>query len=65
MNELDVVKLIRPFKGLEVGIKGTIVHKYNSHNFEVEFFDQNNESIDVFTIESSYLELVWKFNEIK
>ena len=43
MNELDCVKLIKPFKELKVGTKGCIVLKYTENDFEVEFFDENNE----------------------
>ena len=43
MNELDCVKLIKPFKELKVGTKGSIVVKYTENDFEVEFFDENNE----------------------
>ena len=50
MNELDCVKLIKPFKELKVGTKGCIVVKYTENDFEVEFFDDNDETIDVYTI---------------
>ncbi len=59
MNELDCVRLIKPFKGLKVGTKGCIVLKYNETNFEVEFVDENNETIDVYTISREYLEVYW------
>ena len=63
MNELDVVKLIKDFKNIKKGTLGTIVHKYDKHNFEVEFIDDNKETIDIYTIDDSYLECVWKFKE--
>ena len=50
MNELDCIKLIKPFKDLKVGTKGCIVVKYTENDFEVEFFDENDETIDVYTI---------------
>ena len=62
MNELDIVKLVKPFKPLKVGIQGTIVLKYSDNDFEVEFFDENGESIDVVTISKKYLELVTKYS---
>lgn len=62
MNELDIVKLVKPFKSLKVGIQGTIVLKYSDNDFEVEFFDENGESIDVVTISKKYLELVTKYS---
>lgn len=65
MDELNCVKLIKPFKNLKVGTKGTIVLKYTENDFEVEFFDDNHETIDVYTITSDYLEVYWKASEHK
>ena len=59
MNELDCVKLIKPFKELKVGTKGCIVVKYTENDFEVEFFDENDETIDVYTISKEYLDVYW------
>ena len=57
MNELDCVRLTQPFEGLVAGAKGTIVHKYNDDDFEVEFFDASGETIGVYTISNDYLEV--------
>ena len=65
MEELDCVKLIKPFKDLKVGTKGCIVLKYNDDDFEVEFFDDNDNTIDVFTISKEYIEVYWKISEHK
>lgn len=59
MNELDCLKLIKPFKELKVGTKGCIVLKYTENNFEVEFFDENDETIGVYTISREYLDVYW------
>lgn len=59
MELFDCVKLIKPFEDLKVGTKGAIVEKYNDDNFEVEFFDENGDTIDVFTISKEYLEVYW------
>ncbi len=40
MEELQCVKLIKEFKGLPIGTKGTIVLKYTENDFEVEFLIQ-------------------------
>lgn len=61
----DCVILIKPFENLKVGMKGAIVEKYNDHDFEVEFFDDNGETIDVYTISADYLEVYWKASEHK
>ena len=65
MEELDCVKLIKPFKDLKVGTKGCIVLKHNDDDFEVEFFDDNDNTIDVFTISKEYIEVYWKISEHK
>lgn len=57
MNELDCVKLIKPFKELKVGTKGCIVLKYTENDFEVEFFNENDEIIDIYIISRDYLDV--------
>ena len=56
MDELQCVKLIKEFEGMPIGTKGTIVLKYTENDFEVEFFDDNGETIGVYTIEGEYIE---------
>lgn len=58
MKELDVVRLISEFNGLPAGTRGTIVLEYDGTHFEVEFFDNDGETIDVFTTPASALEVV-------
>lgn len=59
MNELDCVKLIKPFKELKVGTKWCIVLKYTENDFEVEFFNENDETIDIYIISRDYLDIYW------
>lgn len=33
--------------------------KIYGNDFEVEFFDENNETIDVYTVSRDYLEVYW------
>ncbi len=63
MNELDSVKLNKDFQNISNGTEGVIVHKYNNKNFEVEFFDNNGDTIDVVTISKEYLDLIEKYND--
>lgn len=56
---------IKEFENLQIGTKGVIVKKYDETNFEVEFFNENGQSIDVYTISSEYLEVYWKASEHK
>ncbi len=58
MKELDIVKLTKEFNGLKVGTEGTIVLEYDGSYFEVEFFDDNNDTIGVFTTPVELLETV-------
>lgn len=56
MKEYELVTLKKDFEGLKKGTKGTIVLKYNEENYEVEFFDDNNDTIGVYTIDISYID---------
>ena len=56
MEELECVKLKKAFEGMPIGTKGTIVLKYTEEDFEVEFFDENGDTIDVCTIKGEYIE---------
>lgn len=58
MKELDVIKLIEDFSGIPAGTKGTIVLEYDGTHFEVEFVDENGDTIDVVTTPSKLLELI-------
>lgn len=63
MELFACVKLIKPFEDLKIGTKGAIVEKYDESNFEVEFFDDKDETIGVYTISSDFLEVYWKESE--
>lgn len=60
MKELDVVRLVKDFNGLSTGTEGTIVLEYDGTYFEVEFFDSDGDTIDVFTTPADAIELVAK-----
>ena len=61
MKELDVVRLIKEFEGLTIGTKGTIVLEYDGKFFEVEFFDDDGNTIDVHTTPTDCIELEKEF----
>ena len=61
MKELDVVRLIKEFEGLPIGTEGTIVCEYDGKAFEVEFFDSEGDTIDVFTTPVEVLELLIEY----
>ena len=58
MKELDVVKLKCDFKGLPAETIGTIVLEYDGTDFEVEFFDNERDTIDVLATPVEKIELV-------
>lgn len=61
MKELDVVRLIKEFEGLTIGTKGTIMLEYDGKFFEVEFFDDDGNTIDVLTTPVDCIELEKEF----
>ena len=61
MKELDVVRLKSEFSDLPTGTTGTIVLEYDGNCFEVEFFDENGDTIDVVTTPIELLELVQSY----
>ena len=58
MKELDSVRLIEDYENIKAGTQGVIVYEYDGTAFEVEFFDENNNTIDVVTTPAKYLTLV-------
>ena len=58
MKELDVVKLTKDYKNLPAGTEGAIVLEYDGKAYEVEFFDDDGDTIDVLTVPVECLELV-------
>ena len=61
MKELDVIRLTKEFEGLPAGTEGTIVCEYDGKAFEVEFFDSEGDTIDVFTTPVEVLELLIEY----
>ncbi len=62
MKELDIVKLNKDFNGVPAGTVGTIVLEYDGTCFEVEYFDDDGDTIDVLTTPTTMLDLVAKYN---
>ena len=61
MKELDVVRLTKEFEGLAIGTSRTIVLEYDGKFFEVAFFDDDGNTIDVFTTPADCIELEREF----
>lgn len=63
MKELDSVKLIKDFNGIASGTIGVIVNEYDGSAFEVEFFDENGDTIDVVTTPADLITLAISFED--
>ena len=61
MKEFDVVMLTADYEEIPAGTLGTIVQKYTDHLFEVEYFDNKNDTISVETTPIIVLDLVQEF----
>jgi hypothetical protein len=61
MKELDVVRMKSVFSDLPTSTTGTIVLEYDGKCFDVEFFDENGDTIDVVTTPVEFLELVQSY----
>ncbi|MBE6828424.1 MAG: DUF4926 domain-containing protein [Ruminococcaceae bacterium] len=57
MKELDSVSLLVDFKNIPAGTTGVIVHEYDGTAFEVEYFNENGNTIDVITTPSNLITL--------
>ncbi len=60
MKELDTVKLKTDFEGIPAGTEGAIVLEYDGTAYEVEFFDNNGDTIAVLTTPAGIIEAVEK-----
>ncbi len=62
MKELDIVRLTCAFENIPKGTEGCIVLEYDGLAYEVEYFDNNGDTIGVLTTPTEFLELVKTFN---
>ncbi len=63
MKELDVVKLLSDYEGILKGTEGTVVLDYDEETCEVEFFDAEENTIDVVTTPKDLLEVIYVYSE--
>ena len=63
MKELDAVKLVEDYENIKAGTEGVIVHEYDGRAFEVEFFDDEDNTIDVVTTPTKYLVFVVSYED--
>ncbi len=61
----DVVETIYPLveSGVASGAQGTIVHSHDDGSYEVEFSDDNGETIAVHTLTREQFVVVWQAGE--
>ncbi|XQY92230.1 DUF4926 domain-containing protein [Metabacillus sp. HB246100] len=58
-KELDVIRARRrlsPF--VEFGTLGTIVLKHNENDYEIEFVDEQGQTLDLLTVNKNDIELL-------
>ncbi len=60
MKELGTVKLKTDLEGIPAGTEGAIVLEYDGTAYEVEFFDNNGDTIAVLTTPAGIIEAVEK-----
>lgn len=58
----DVIELTKniPKRKLSSGVRGTIVHCHNDGVYEIEFADENGETVDFFALDSKQFIVVWR-----
>jgi hypothetical protein len=56
-EEFDLLVSIAPIKNIPIGTDGTIVHKYNNENFEVEFF-KDHKTLSVETVSKNQIKKI-------
>jgi len=63
MAELgDVIELISdiPGKGLRAGMQGTIVHCHSNQAYEVEFTNDEGETLDFLAVRQEQFMMIWR-----
>ena len=63
MKELDIVKLLKEYENIHANTKGTIVLDYDEKYCEVEFVDDDGNTIDVVTTPKELLKVVTCFKK--
>ncbi len=58
----DIIELIKdiPEKKLRAGIRGTVVHCHNKEVYEIEFTDENGETLDFLALNLKQFIVVWR-----
>jgi hypothetical protein len=58
----DVIEVVVdiPEKNLCAGIQGTVVHCHESDVYEIEFTNDNGETLDFLALHKKYFVIVWK-----
>ena len=58
----DVIELTVdiPKKNLRAGVQGTIVHRHRNEAYDVEFTDENGETVDFLALHPEQFIVVWR-----
>lgn len=57
-DKIELTKDI-PKRNLRSGVRGTIVHCHNDDVYEIEFADENGETVDFLALNSKQFIVVW------
>jgi len=58
----DIVEIVRdiPEKHLRAGMRGAVVHCHSNDVYEVEFTNENGETLDLSALDADLFILVWR-----
>lgn len=58
----DIIELVKdiPEKNLRAGVRGVVVHCHGNDAYEVEFTDDNGETLDFSALYAKYFIVVWR-----
>ncbi len=58
----DIIELVTdiPEKNLRAGVRGTVVHCHGHDVYEIEFIDDNGETLDFLALHAKQFIIVWQ-----
>ncbi|MEE4357739.1 MAG: DUF4926 domain-containing protein [Desulfococcaceae bacterium] len=57
----DIIEIVMdiPEKNLHTGMRGAVVHCHDNDVYEIEFTDENGETLDFLSLHAKYFIIVW------
>jgi hypothetical protein len=58
----DIVEIVKdiPIKNIRAGMQGTVVHSHSNDVYEVEFTNENGETLDFLALPARHFIVVWQ-----